>query len=63
MYKRLRLANCESPMYKTQKAPKNYNCIPQRKKNNNTEITINQHLTIIKIWQVCIKYKTNMDHH
>ena len=59
MYKRLRLTNCDSPMYETlEKNLKNYNCILQRNIN-----AAKKELLWIKIQQVCIKYKTNLDHH
>ena len=58
MYKRLRLTNCDSPMYETlEKNLKNYNSILQR------NINAAKKLLWIKIQQVCIKYKTNLDHH
>ena len=46
MYKRLRLTNCNSPMYETlEKNLKNYNCILQRNINAAKKITMNQNST------------------
>ena len=57
MFKRLRLTNCDSPTYETLQQLKNYNWILQR------NINAAKNLLWIKIWQTCIKYKTNLDHH
>ena len=47
MYRRLRLTNCDSPMYETleEKTLKNYNCIHQRNINVTKTFTMNLNLT------------------
>ena len=65
MYKRLRLTNCDSPMYETlEKNLKNYNCILQRNinaaKKNYCESKFNRrYLSNIKQTWTTI----NLDHH
>ena len=53
MYKRLRLTNCDSPMYETlEKTLKKYNCILQRNinaaKKNHFEAKFNRYVSNIK---------------